>query len=64
MEDVLGRKLMYISEVAGPIVEQSLQIFRPGDIGLLAHTRFEWMLLQVQTTPQRYRMDDFDARSR
>ena len=40
VEDVLGRKLMYISEVAGPIVKQSLQIFRPGDIGLLENTRF------------------------
>lgn len=40
VEEVLGRKLMYVSEVAGPIVEQSLQIFRPGDIGLLENTRF------------------------
>jgi phosphoglycerate kinase len=37
---VLGREVMYISEVAGPIVRQSLGIFRPGDIGLLENTRF------------------------
>jgi len=40
VEEVLGRKLMYISEVSGPVVEQSLAIFRPGDIGLLENTRF------------------------
>jgi len=40
VEEVLGRKLMYISEVAGPIVAQTLGIFRPGDIGLLENTRF------------------------
>jgi len=32
--------VMYISEVAGPVVEQSLGIMRPGDIGLLENTRF------------------------
>ncbi|HLV07240.1 MAG TPA: phosphoglycerate kinase [Croceibacterium sp.] len=40
VEEVLGRKLMYISEVSGPVVEQALTIFRPGDIGLLENTRF------------------------
>ena len=40
MEDVLGREIMFISEVAGPVVEQSLGILRPGDIGLLENTRF------------------------
>src|SRR6185503_6370164 len=40
IEHVLGRKLMYISEVSGPVVEQSLAIFGPGDIGLLENTRF------------------------
>jgi len=40
MEDVLGREVMYISEVAGPVVEQALGIMRPGDIGLLENTRF------------------------
>ena len=40
VERVLGREVMYISEIAGPIVAQSLQIMRPGDIGLLENTRF------------------------
>jgi len=40
VEKVLGREVMYISEVAGPVVEQSLGIMRPGDIGLLENTRF------------------------
>jgi phosphoglycerate kinase len=31
---------MFISEVAGPVVEQSLGILRPGDIGLLDNVRF------------------------
>src|SRR4051812_34511725 len=37
---VLGREVMYISELAGPVVEQSLGIFGPGGIGLLENTRF------------------------
>ena len=40
VQHVLGREVMYISEVAGPVVEQSLGIFRAGDIGLLENTRF------------------------
>src|SRR6188768_2812050 len=40
IEQVLGRRLMYISEVSGPVVAQSLAIFGPGDIGLLENTRF------------------------
>ena len=40
LERVLGRRVMYISEVEGPVVEQTLAIFRPGDIGLLENTRF------------------------
>jgi phosphoglycerate kinase len=40
VERVLGREVMFISEVAGPIVEQSLGIFRNGDIGILDNTRF------------------------
>ena len=40
VERVLGREVMYISEIAGPIVAQSLGIMRPGDIGLLENTRF------------------------
>ena len=40
VESVLGRETMYISEVGGPIVAQSLAIMRPGDIGILENTRF------------------------
>jgi phosphoglycerate kinase len=38
--EVLGRELMYVSEVSGPIVEQAIGILRPGDIALLENTRF------------------------
>ncbi|KRA83222.1 phosphoglycerate kinase [Altererythrobacter sp. Root672] len=37
---VLGREIMFIPEVAGPVVAQSVGILRPGDIGLLENTRF------------------------
>jgi phosphoglycerate kinase len=38
--DVLGREVMYVSEVAGPVVEQSIGILSPGGIALLENTRF------------------------
>jgi phosphoglycerate kinase len=40
VERVLGREVMFISELSGPVVEQSLAILRPGDIGLLDNVRF------------------------
>ena len=40
VEKVLGREVMFIPEIAGPVVEKSLAIFGPGDIGLLDNTRF------------------------
>lgn len=40
VERVLGREVMFVSEVSGPVVKQSLAIFRPGDIGLLDNVRF------------------------
>ncbi|GMN01642.1 phosphoglycerate kinase [Erythrobacter sp. MTPC3] len=40
VEKVLGKELMFIPEVAGPVVEQSIGILRNGDIGLLDNTRF------------------------
>ena len=40
VEDVLGREVMFIPEVMGPVVEQSVGILRNGDIGLLENTRF------------------------
>ncbi|MEM1051898.1 MAG: phosphoglycerate kinase [Pseudomonadota bacterium] len=40
VEDVIGKEIMFIPEVSGPVVEQSLGIFSNGDIGLLENTRF------------------------
>ncbi len=40
LERVLGREVMFVSEVSGPVVKQSLGIFRSGDIGLLDNLRF------------------------
>ena len=40
VEKVLGKELMFIPEVAGPVVEQSIGILRNGDIALLDNTRF------------------------
>ncbi len=40
VEQVLGEEIMFIPEIAGPVVEQSIGILRPGDIGLLDNTRF------------------------
>ncbi len=40
LERVLDREIMFVPEVMGPVVEQALGIFRPGDIGLLDNVRF------------------------
>lgn len=40
VERVLDREVMFIPEVSGPVVEQSVGILRPGDIGLLDNVRF------------------------
>ncbi|MXO73954.1 phosphoglycerate kinase [Altererythrobacter aerius] len=40
VERVLGREIMFIPEVMGPVVEQSIGILRDGDIGLLDNVRF------------------------
>jgi len=40
VERVLDREIMFVPEVTGPVVKQSLGIFRPGDIGLLDNVRF------------------------
>ncbi|MEO0643648.1 MAG: phosphoglycerate kinase, partial [Pseudomonadota bacterium] len=40
IEAVLGKELMFIPELMGPVVEQSIGILRDGDIGLLENTRF------------------------
>ncbi len=40
VEGVVGKEIMFIPEVAGPVVEQSIGILANGDIGLLDNTRF------------------------
>jgi len=40
IEDVLGREVMFIPEVEGPVVAQAVGILRAGDIGMLENTRF------------------------
>ncbi len=40
VENVLGREVMFIPEVAGPVAAQAIGILRPGDIGMLENTRF------------------------
>ncbi len=37
---VLGEEIMFIPELTGPVVAQSVGILGPGDIGLLDNTRF------------------------
>jgi phosphoglycerate kinase len=40
VEKVLGKEVMFIPEIAGPVVAQAVGILRAGDIGLLDNTRF------------------------
>jgi phosphoglycerate kinase len=40
IEGVLGREVMFIPEVSGPVVEQAVGILQAGDIGMLENTRF------------------------
>ncbi|HEX2793578.1 MAG TPA: phosphoglycerate kinase [Croceicoccus sp.] len=40
VQDVLGREIMFVPEVAGDIVAQTIGILRPGDIAILENTRF------------------------
>lgn len=40
VEEVLGKEIMFIPELSGPVVEQAIGILRDGDIGLLDNTRF------------------------
>jgi len=40
VQDVLGKEVMFVPEVAGPVVEQAVGILRPGDIAILENTRF------------------------
>jgi phosphoglycerate kinase len=40
VEEVLGEEIMFIPELTGPVVAQSIGILGDGDIGLLDNTRF------------------------
>lgn len=40
VDDVLGKEVMFIPEVAGPVAAQAIGILSPGDVGLLENTRF------------------------
>ena len=40
VERVLGREVMFVPEITGPVVAQSVGILRPGDIAILENTRF------------------------
>ncbi len=40
VQDVLGREVMFVPEVAGDVVSQAVGILRPGDIAILENTRF------------------------
>ena len=40
VEQVLGREVMFVPEIAGDVVAQSVGILRPGDIAILENTRF------------------------
>ncbi|WJY18428.1 phosphoglycerate kinase [Alteriqipengyuania flavescens] len=40
VEDVLGREIMFIPELTGPVAAQAIGILGNGDIGLMENTRF------------------------
>ncbi|MBV1686805.1 phosphoglycerate kinase [Novosphingobium sp. G106] len=40
VQDVFGREVMFVPEVAGDVVKQSIGILRAGDIAILENTRF------------------------
>lgn len=40
VQEVLGKEVMFVPEVAGPVVAQSVGILRPGDLAILENTRF------------------------
>ncbi len=40
VQAVLGKEVMFVPEIAGDVVKQSIGILQPGDIALLENTRF------------------------
>ena len=39
VQDVIGREVMFVPEIAGAVVAQSIGILRPGDVAILENTR-------------------------
>ncbi|MFM5923245.1 MAG: phosphoglycerate kinase [Novosphingobium sp.] len=40
VQAVLGKEVMFVPEIAGPVVKQAAGILQPGDIAMLENTRF------------------------
>jgi phosphoglycerate kinase len=40
VQDVIGKEVMFVPEVAGDVVKQSVGILRPGDVAILENSRF------------------------
>ena len=40
LQAVLGKEVMFVPEIAGPVVAQAVGILQPGDIAVLENTRF------------------------
>jgi len=40
VEKVIGKEVMFVPEIAGPVVEQAIGILRAGDVAILENTRF------------------------
>ena len=40
VQAVLGKEVMFVPEIAGPVVAQAIGILQPGDIAMLENTRF------------------------
>jgi phosphoglycerate kinase len=40
VQDVIGKEVMFVPEVAGDVVAQSVGILRPGDVAILENSRF------------------------
>jgi len=40
VQDVLGREVMFVPEIFSDVVQQAIDILRPGDIAILENTRF------------------------
>lgn len=72
VQHVLGREVMFVPEIAGPVVAQTVGILREGDIGLLENTRF-WpgeeandaeLACQIAANADAYVNDAFSAAHR